>query len=133
MPPLRPILCRSAASLLVLLTVGSCAPNQSTLEQIIAKGEIWIATRNGPTTYYEGPEGPAGFEYELLHLFADRLHVELKLVTPNNFSDIIPMVAAAKVDLAAAGLTVTDKRQRIVRFSKPYQAITQQLVYHKST
>jgi len=34
-------------------------------------------TRNGPTTYYEGADGPAGLEYDLAKMFADQLGVKL--------------------------------------------------------
>ena len=37
----------------------------SDLERIQHSGEINIITRNTPTTYYIGAEGPTGFEYEL--------------------------------------------------------------------
>ena len=35
------------------------------LSQIKEEGVLRIVTRNGPTTYYEDRNGPAGFEYVL--------------------------------------------------------------------
>jgi membrane-bound lytic murein transglycosylase F len=100
------------------------------LQKVMSSGELVIATRNNPTTYFQGPDGPAGFEYELAKLFADSLGVELKVVLPDNLDDIIDHVEDGDVDLAAAGLTVTDSRQQRVKFGPSYQEVTEQLVYN---
>ena len=88
-----------------------------------------MATRNSPTTYFEGPYGATGFEYDLVSLFAKELNVKVKIITPSNLADILSLVSQNQVHFAAAGLTVTDSRKDWVRFSPPYQTITQQLVY----
>lgn len=104
------------------------------LEQVKAKGVLIVATRNGSTTYYEGPnERPMGFEYDLMKHFADSLGVRLEVVVPGTFSELLPMVENGKAHFAAAGLTVTEARKRKIRFTHPYQQITQQLVYRLGT
>lgn len=100
------------------------------LQQVQNSGELVIATRNSPTTYYEGPDGPTGFEYDLARMFAEYLGVELKVVVPDNINDIFRSVEKGKVQLAAAGLTITEARKQRVRFSPSYQQINEQLVYH---
>lgn len=115
-------------SLLGLLLTG-CGEPLNLLEQIKQDGVLYVATRNSATTYYEGPEGKTGFEYDLVSSFADELDVEVKFITPSNLADIISMVSRNEVHLAAAGLTITEPRQHWVRFTPPYQEITQQLVY----
>ena len=104
-------------------------PAPDILAQIEQEGELVVLTRNGPTTFYEGPNGPAGFEYDLAKLFADQLGVRLRIVTARRFEDILPLVAQRNVHLAAAGLTVTEARERQVRFGPSYLEITPQLVY----
>lgn len=59
------------------------------LEQIQRSGTIEFVTANGPTTVYEGADGLTGFEYELMHRFADHLGVKAKLEQPGNLLDII--------------------------------------------
>lgn len=113
----------------VALTLVGCVETPSTLEQVKSQGELVIVTRNGPTTYYEGPFGPTGPEYDLANLFAEHLGVRLRVKSVTNFSDILPMVAQREAHLAAAGLTVTAERQNRVRFGPRYQSITQQVVY----
>jgi membrane-bound lytic murein transglycosylase F len=113
-----------------LLVVG--CKKASLLEQIKSHHELIVLTRNNPTTYYEGPDGPTGFEYDLASLFARYLGVELRVVVPPNFNDILPLVARGDAHLAA-GMTITDNRKEIVRFGPVYQKITPQLVYRTGT
>lgn len=129
--PCRPLL---FALLLFLLSAGGCSLFQDNKLQAVKRaGELVVLTRNSPTTYYVGPDGPTGIEYDMAKAFADRLGVNLSLVTPPRFSEILPMLARNQADLAAAGLTVTDLREKQVRFAPPYQEIRQQLVHHMST
>ena len=116
-----------------LFLVSACTDHPSTLDQIKQKGELVVVTRNSPTTYFEGPYGPTGLEYDLASLFADYLGVKLKLITTTNFNAILPMVAHRDANLAAAGLTVTEARKSRVRFGPVYQNITEQLVYRTGT
>jgi membrane-bound lytic murein transglycosylase F len=115
--------------LFIAFMLGACGEPPSLLEQIQSRNELIVITRNSPTTYYEGVDGPTGFEYELARGFAEFLGVELRIVVPPNFSDILPLVARGDVHLAAAGLTVTNRRKLTVRFGPVYQEITPHLVY----
>jgi len=120
---------RYVLPLLLCLGLVACGSRPSVLDRILAQNELIVITRNGPTTYYEGPDGPTGFEYELARRFAEYLGVELRIVVPPNFSDILPLTALGDAHLAAAGLTLSAKRKDKVRFGPVYQEITQQLVY----
>lgn len=115
-----------------LVLSGYSAP-PTRLQQIIDSRELVVATRNSPTTYYEGAQGPSGFEYDLARLFADRLGVELRIVAPPSLTAILPMVDDGRADLAAAGLAVTSERRQLVRFGPAYDEISQQLVYRQGT
>jgi membrane-bound lytic murein transglycosylase F len=116
--------------LLVMLVLAACGRQPDTvLEEVRKEGELVVLTRNSPTTYYEGPEGPTGLEYDLASLFAARLGVRLRMVVPRNFAEIFNLVATRRFHFAAAGLTVTEERQSQVRFGPSYQTITSQLVY----
>ncbi len=113
----------------MLLTACSFEQQESIVDQIRNNGELVVISRNGPTTFYRGPDGDMGLEYELASKFAKYLGVKLKLITPDNFEDIIPMIVRGEAHLAAAGLTVTNSRKKLVRFGPEYQKITQHLVY----
>ncbi len=116
---------------LLLFKVVPIIFKPSALQHVQDSGQLTIITRNSPTTYYEGPEGATGFEYELAHLFADSLGVELEVITPDNLNEIFTLLDTGKAEFAAAGLTVTESRKQRVRFAASYQTITEQLVYHR--
>ena len=119
--------------LLLAFILSACGEPPSLLEQVQSRNELVVITRNSPTTYYEGVDGPTGFEYELARGFAEFLGVELRIVVPPNFNDILPLVARGDGHLAAAGLTVTNRRKLTVRFGPVYQEITPQLVYRRGS
>ncbi|MBL1293965.1 MAG: membrane-bound lytic murein transglycosylase MltF [Thiotrichales bacterium] len=128
---------RSAPWLLSLavaasLSLSACNQPTSALQQIKDSKQLVVVTRNSATTYYEGNDGPAGLEYELLKRFANSLDAELSLIVSGNLQEVIPMAANGEVHFAAAGLTVTEDRKNLVRFSEPYQEVTQQLIYRST-
>ena len=102
---------------------------ESHLQRIQSSGKLRVITFNGPTTYYEGNQGPGGFEYELTSAFAKNLGVELDISVADQFDMIMPAIQAAHVDMAAAGLSITEEREKQVAFSSSYQTIKQQVVY----
>lgn len=127
-PRLSPVIAAAAAFLL-----SACTNSPSTqLDAVKSSGKLVVLTRNAPTSYYESPEGPAGIEYDMLKAFADSLKVELELVVPEATSSLVPLLAANKAQMAA-GLTITDARQRQLRFGSPYQEVNMQIVYRLGT
>ena len=120
----------SLALIGLMVVLNACTPQRTVLEQVMTLGELHVLTRNAGTTYYEGPQGPAGLEYELVQRFADYLGVKLKISVPDSLNDILQQVKDGDAHLAAAGLTITEARQQLVRFSPPYQSITQQVIYN---
>lgn len=99
------------------------------LEKVMESGELRVISRNGPTTYYEGPHGYMGFEYSLSKEFAKHLGVELVIKEEENLRTMLDIIGTPKGEFAAAGLTITNKRQQKVRFTDEYLTITQQLIY----
>ena len=115
------------ATTAVLITTCSLPPSQ--LEQVQASGELRVLTRNSPTTYFHGPEGPTGFDYELVEQFAEHLGVDLDIHVPENLDELFGQLEAKEAHLAAAGLSITESRKERFAFSPPYLEVTQQLVY----
>ena len=60
-----------------------------------------------------------GFDMDILREIADRAGFELDLRTMD-FNGIIPAVQTGNADLAIAGITITDEREKVVDFSDPY-------------
>ncbi|MFL6650923.1 MAG: membrane-bound lytic murein transglycosylase MltF, partial [Sulfurifustaceae bacterium] len=119
-----------AAMLVLLSLLGGCSIlADSSLDAIKRAGEIRVLTYTGTTTYYETPDGPAGFEYELAKAFADHLGVKLHIVVADRYADVMPRLLDNEADFAAAAITQTPGRRALVRFTPPYQYISQQVVY----
>ena len=117
--------------LLMLFKVVPQLLTPNLLNQVIENNELIVVTRNGSTTYYEGPNGYTGFEYELAKKFADSLGVQLKIITSDNLHDIFNMLNTGQAHLAAAGLTITDARKQHVRFTASYMDVTEQIIYNR--
>ena len=60
-----------------------------------------------------------GFDMEIIREVADRAGFEIDLNTMD-FNGIIPAIQTGNVDIAIAGITITDEREEIVDFSNPY-------------
>jgi len=103
------------------------------LNHVLETGELVIVTRNSSTTYYEGPNGKTGFEYELAERFAESLGVKLRVITSDNLHEIFEILNTGKAHFAAAGLTITESRKEYVRFSPSYMDITEQLIYNNQS
>lgn len=114
------------------LLLGGCeqAPQ---IERIKDRGELVVATRRAATTYYQGAHGPEGLEYELVSRFAKTLGVKARFVFPDDLAKLIDETRRGHVHFAAASLTVTPEREQFLRFSTPYQTITEQLVYRRGS
>ncbi|MEJ2415967.1 MAG: membrane-bound lytic murein transglycosylase MltF [Exilibacterium sp.] len=112
---------------LSLALSASRAPTD--LENVMQQGTLKILSRNGPTTYYEGPDGLTGFEYTLAKTFANELGVKLEIHDEENLATLLDSVGTARGYLGASGLTITAKRRQDVRFTTPYLEVTQQVLY----
>ncbi|MEH6450631.1 MAG: membrane-bound lytic murein transglycosylase MltF [Oleispira sp.] len=121
---------RLLISLLCLLTItGSVRPND--VEKIRSQGEIVVITRNSPTTYFEDNVGATGYEFELAKAFADYLGVNLVIKKADSISDLYSNIERNDASFAAAGLTVSQEKDKWVRFSTPYMQVSQQVIYRR--
>ena len=124
---------RLLAILLPLFIAACDLFPKSHLQRVKDEGVLRVLTRNSATTFYQGPHGPAGLEYDLVSAFAEHLEVRLKLEIPETLSQVLQKIQAGEADIAAAGLTVTDERKALFNFGTSYQRITPQLVYRIGT
>ena len=116
----RPLFLSLTAVIAGIIFIFNVLPKLSTLtllEQIKSDGQLIVVTRNSPTTYYEDVDGPAGLEYEMAKMFADELGVELTLLIPETLNDLLNQISNNTAHIAAAGLTITNDRQKIFQFS----------------
>ena len=124
---------RMLATIVLCLLLVTCSPNLTLLEQVQRLGVLEVVTRNAPTTYYLGAEGPVGPEYELARGFAEFLGVELEMYPLGNAGEILREVMEGRAHLAAAALSRTSSRQQQLEFGPSYLEVTEQLVYRQGT
>jgi membrane-bound lytic murein transglycosylase F len=96
-------------------------------------GELRVVTRDSPTSYFVGPDGPAGPEYDLVRGFADDLGVNLVIETVASVADIVPYLASGQAHMAAAGLSMTEDRLEFLNFGHPYNSVDMHLIYKLGT
>jgi membrane-bound lytic murein transglycosylase F len=116
--------------LICLLLLPSCNPAPEGLT--ITPGILTVLTRNIPTAYYEGPEGKMGFEYDLARAFADHLGLKLKLKVVDSVTDALKAMENGEADLAAAGLTRTEQREKRFTFGPEYFKVQQLVVGNRN-
>ena len=122
--------CGLFLAILIVLTGSRC--NQplfkNDLEAIQSRGVLKVITRNNGTSYYEGPQGAEGFEYDLVKAFADYLNLRLELLVMENDKAMVTSLLNGDADLIAAGFIVSDDLRRHLAFGPIYQQIQQQVV-----
>lgn len=125
-------ICAAALTLCSMMMLGACDQGDS-LDQIEAAGEISIVTRNSPTTYFIDKGGPTGFEFALAKALAEDLKVDLRMNPQFSLGAIFRMLRRNEVDLAAAGLTLTERRAKKYPHTETYYQLKPQVVYVAGT
>lgn len=124
---------RFRTSLLLVALVGAAAvlmasrDSVSSIEQVRERGELVVALRQGPASFYQSAFGPDGFEYALAEGFARELGVRLTVVPVTSDREAIGLLEARKVDIAAGAALRSTLGERFA-LSVPIQSITQYVV-----
>ncbi len=105
----------------------------SKLAQIKHNGVLRVLTRIDPTTYYPLNKGHAGLDYDLITLFAEQLHVKVDYQVVDDVDEILKKIARGEGDIAAAGLSITESREKTIRFAAPYHEVVEQVIYRSGT
>ena len=113
--------------------LGTCSTPPDLLDQILEIGELRVVTRDSPSSYVIGPDGPSGPEFDLVRSFADDLGVALYIESVDSVSEIVPKLLSGKAHMAAAGLSITKSRQQFLNFGFPYESVDMHLIYKVGT
>lgn len=79
-----------------------------------------------PYEFYEGQE-VVGIDAEMAAAVAEKLGMELK-IEDMAFDSLIPALSSGKIDIVAAGMTVTEDRLEFVNFSDTYATGIQAII-----
>ncbi|MEV5596442.1 basic amino acid ABC transporter substrate-binding protein [Streptomyces sp. NPDC052496] len=101
--------------------------------QLVSPGTLKTCTHLPYAPFQVKKEGKiVGFDVDLVDLVAKELKVPQEIVnTPFEGIETGQDFAIRKCDLAAAGMTITDQRKKVMDFSDPYFEATQALITKK--
>jgi len=103
------------------------------LQQAYERGHLTLLTRNGPSSYFIGPEGKAGPEYDIAAAFAGYLGLAIKVRVANEFGDLESLLKNRQGELIAANLTRTRAREKLFAFGPDYADVTTIAVYKRGS
>ena len=109
-------------SLLLILSIfiAACGSKDTTDEK--EKGgkvyKVGVDTTYPPFEFKEGNDYK-GIDIELINAIAKNQDFKIEL-SPMDFGGIIPAMQANQLDVAIAGMSITDDRKKVVDFSTPY-------------
>lgn len=124
---------RILLALAAILVVTSGHHRLTELERIQARGQLVMLTINGATTYYLGPNGDAGFEYDLAQRFAEYVGVPLEVLNLPSVDALLPTLERRQGDFVAANLSRTAERLHQVRFGPVYESVKPVVVYRRGS
>ena len=107
---------------------GETAEEDAEEEKTAEGGTLIMGTNSTfpPYEYYEGDE-IVGIDVEIAQAIGEKLGMEVT-VEDMEFDALIPALASNKVDIVAAGMTVTPERQESVNFTDTYATAAQVII-----
>ena len=115
-------------AVLVLTGVLGCVQKQ---EMVLVVG----TSADFPPFEYKDPQTGeiVGFDIELIKLIAEKIGYDKVEIKDMDFDSLTPALDAGQIDVAIAGITITDKRKQQVDFSIPYWSADQAAVIRKGS
>jgi len=111
------------------------APAQSLKPTLLSKikknKQLNVVLLNSPSTYYIGAEGPQGFEYDLLKLYADHLGVDLNITVASTVKEAISYIGNPSVHIISSSLAKTKEREGKFNFGPSYFEVQEQVICHR--
>ncbi len=98
---------------------------------ILGSGVLRMITVTGPHTYFLYKGELAGFEYELLELFAAQHELAVEVVVASDRTQARAWLESGRGDVVAAAVTATAARRAAGwRFTEPYMRVDEVVVAH---
>lgn len=101
------------------------------LQCIKKRGKIIAALESNSINYFIYKGQPLGFQYELLQMLADSLHLPLEIMLSKSIDADFELLIKNEVDIIATDLTITKARRKFVDFTEPIYQTRQVLVQRK--
>src|SRR4051812_11181461 len=106
--------------LILTLFIAACGSKETTGEKANSEKvyKVGVDTTYPPFEYKDGNEYK-GIDIDLINAIAKNQGFKIEL-SPMDFGGIIPAMQANQLDVAIAGMSITDERKKVVDFSTPY-------------
>lgn len=128
---IRPLVFVAAlAAATVILLAAKTAP--AGIEGIRERGELVVALRQGPASWYTNSFGNAGFEYELAERLASELGVRLRVLDVTTTDQALEAVADGDADMAGGLALLTAEGSQQFSPSLPVQQVSQLVICESS-
>ncbi len=119
---------------ILILAVSACSKDSSPEKKTVKRDEnvITFVTLNSPSTYYVNSDKEfAGLEYDLANAFLKFIggDKQIEFIVADTIEEVVATIISNKADIAAADLTITPARKKLIDFSIPYQEVQQQVIY----
>lgn len=109
-------MCKFVKKLKITLALVACSASFSTLAQ--DKLTVGVDTAFVPFEFKQADKY-VGFDIDLWDAIAKKMNVDYEL-RPMDFGGLIPGLQSRNLDVAMAGITITDVRKQVVDFSEGY-------------
>jgi polar amino acid transport system substrate-binding protein len=107
----------------ILIFAGPCHAQTPQYAAAPTERELVVGTRQAPPFAMKAADGTwQGISIDLWQRVAGELHLHYRYAEQQTVQDLIDGVAAAKLDVAVATLSVTADRERILDFTQPFYA-----------
>jgi len=110
------------------ISAPSFEPVGRDLTEIRQSGVLRMITSYSSGAYFLYRGIQVGFEYELVREFAQQNDLALEVVIVGPDENPYELLYSGEGDVIAANYTITDERQNIVGFSRPYNLVNQIIV-----
>lgn len=104
------------------LSVAACGRDEKAAsgDEVSVKVTIGTDTSFVPFEFLNQDSGEyEGFDIDLVKAIAEKIGIEYEL-KPMDFNGLIPALQTGNLDMAIAGITITDERKKVVDFTRPY-------------
>ena len=113
--------------------LGVSAMAQSCLADAKAKGlNVGTSPDYPPFESLDKDNKMIGFDIDLMNLIGTETGIKINMVG-QSFDGLIPALLSKKIDVIAAGLTITDERKKSVDFTQPYISGPNVVIIRKET
>ena len=112
----------------ITLPVTVMEPVKKDLSKIKKNGVLRMITSYSSGSYFLYRGIQVGFEYELLKEFTKENELALEVIIPGPDESPYDLLNSGRGDIIAANYTITPERKQVVKFTRPYNIVDQQVV-----